>query len=572
MEKNFQELESYSVPSSSNWFSWSNIHEVERFSLREFFDGSSITRSPRIYKEYRDFIISKYREDPSRKLTFTEVRKSLVGDVSILHKVFTFLEKWGLINFDVKRNNEGDNCNGNGKTTSVGGEEEEESWKGRVKLEEGAPYGVRVVAAPNSMKPVAQLPPPTSVSVDGGRGIGEVGHNGFKWPPLASYSDVFADLAQQEKKGLVCRSCKENCDSMHYEYTKEGSFILCEKCFKSGNYEENNSADDFKLINSGNQNNVWTEAETLHLLESVLKHGDDWDLVAQDVQTKSKMDCISKLMELPFGDRMLGSAQRKRKFLDLTGDVSNLKQGKLAFKESQESAKVEDPSHELKDEGQQNGYTDTEGQPPKRIRMEPTSNTTYLMNQVARISTAVGPHVTASAAEAAVTALCYENQCSREVFDEDNIFVDLKASAENIEQKRAAQGNLLDGDEGPKQSEIQGPSSEKDTIQINLRMRAATATALGAAAAHAKYLADQEERRMEQLMAIMIETQMKKLKRKMKYFDELELIMEKENAHIEELEESLVADRLNVLQRIFNAGISRWKDHASVKSETGSVQ
>ncbi|CAA3032892.1 SWI SNF complex subunit SWI3A [Olea europaea subsp. europaea] len=137
---------------------------------------------------------------------------------------------------------------------------------------------------------------------------------------------------------------------------------------------------------------------------------------------------------------------------------------------------------------------------------------------------------------------------------------------------RRAQGNLLDGDEGPKQSEIQGPSSEKDTIQINLRMRAATATALGAAAAHAKYLADQEERRMEQLMAIMIETQMKKLKRKMKYFDELELIMEKENAHIEELEESLVADRLNVLQRIFNAGISRWKDHASVKSETGSVQ
>ncbi|KAL2515055.1 SWI/SNF complex subunit SWI3A [Forsythia ovata] len=570
MEKIFQDLEPYSVPSYSNWFSWSNIHEVERFSLREFFDGSSITRSPRIYKEYRDFIISKYREDPSRKLTFTEVRKSLVGDISILHKVFTFLEKWGLINVDVKSDKEADNCNGNCKPISIGGEEEEEGWKGRVKVEEGAPYGVRVVAAPNSMKPVASLPPPPSVRADGGRGVGEVGENGFKWPPLASYSDVFGDSVQQEKKNvLVCGSCKEKCDSVHYEYTKEGSFILCEKCFKSGNYE-NKLADDFKLINSGNQSDVWTEAETLLLLESVLKHGDDWDLVAQDVQTKSKLDCISKLMELPFGDLMFGSANRKSKFLDVTGDVSNFKQAQLDFNESQESAKVEDPSHGLKDEGQQNGYADTQGQPLKRVRMEPTSNTSSsLMNQVARISTAVGPHVTASAAEAAVTALCYENQCSREIFDDDDNFIDLKASADNIEQKRAAQGNLLDGDEGPKQSETQGPSSHKDTIQINLRMRAATATALGAAAAHAKCLADQEEREMEHLMATMIEAQLKKLKRKMKYFDDLELIMEKENAHIEELEESLVADRLNVLQSIFDAGISRWRDHASVKSQTG---
>lgn len=40
--------------------------------------------------------------------------------------------------------------------------------------------------------------------------------------------------------------------------------------------------------------------------------------------------------------------------------------------------------------------------------------------QVARISGAVGPHITASAAEAAVTALCYENQCSTDIFDEDD--------------------------------------------------------------------------------------------------------------------------------------------------------
>lgn len=32
----------------------------------------------------------------------------------------------------------------------------------------------------------------------------------------------------------------------------------------------------------------------------------------------------------------------------------------------------------------------------------------------------LGPHVTASAADAAVTSLCYENQCSKELFDDDD--------------------------------------------------------------------------------------------------------------------------------------------------------
>lgn len=40
--------------------------------------------------------------------------------------------------------------------------------------------------------------------------------------------------------------------------------------------------------------------------------------------------------------------------------------------------------------------------------------------QVAHISGAVGPHIAASAAEAAVTALCYENQCSTDIFDGDD--------------------------------------------------------------------------------------------------------------------------------------------------------
>ena len=48
---------------------------------------------------YRNSIIKHYRADPSRKISFTDVRKALVGDVGSIRRVFDFLEAWGLINY-----------------------------------------------------------------------------------------------------------------------------------------------------------------------------------------------------------------------------------------------------------------------------------------------------------------------------------------------------------------------------------------------------------------------------------------------------------------------------------------
>lgn len=56
-------------------------------------------------------------------------------------------------------------------------------------------------------------------------------------------------------------------------------------------------------------------------------------------------------------------------------------------------------------------------------------------------------------------------------------------------------------------SENQDSSSTKDDIPATLRIRTAVATALGAAAAHAKLLADQEEREIEHLVANIIGTE-----------------------------------------------------------------
>ncbi|CAI9280582.1 unnamed protein product [Lactuca saligna] len=582
------EFELYTIPGSSAWFSWDNIHETEKTSLKEFFDGASFTRNPRVYKEYRDFIISKYREDPSRRLTFSEVRKSLVGDVNYLLKVFRFLEKWGLINFGAPSPSSASGGEDNDLVT----EDEEGRWK--VKVEEGPPHGVRVVAIPNSLKPVSL---PTTVSYINGSHLAD---SDFKMPPLSSHSDVYQELID-----LVCGNCKELCESGHYEYTKDKTSIICIKCFENGTYGNNKSLDDYKLIDStpDNKNNStsWTEAETLLLLESVLKHGDDWDLVAQNVQTKSKLECISKLIQLPFGHLMLGPTYDRFRHQDANINPNNQKKGQVCppVPPPQETKDVE-PESKI----EQNGDADSEAPPPKRICIEPISDSSQidnkdeqvapllvapeelkekesqvsdfkiqkqqdgdledicvvkndcskvvpnvshsLMQQVARISAVVGPHVAASAAEAAVTGLCEENEIPKEIFDNEE---------NDNEPERISQGN---------DSEME---SEKGVIPLPLRMRATSATALGAAAAHAKLLAIQEEREVERLVSTVINTQLKKLQYKMELLKEVEVIMEKEYSQIAEVEESLVVERMEVVEKAVDGGVSRWRDRTVVKSQ-----
>ena len=56
----------------------------------------------------------------------------------------------------------------------------------------------------------------------------------------------------------------------------------------------------------------------------------------------------------------------------------------------------------------------------------------------------------------------------------------------------------------------------------------AAAAALAAGAVKAKHLASVEERKIKSLVALLVETQMKKLEIKLKHFEELEAIMDRE--------------------------------------------
>ena len=89
------------LPSCSSWFNFDNINEIEINALPEFFCGKFPSKTKEIYKNYRNFIINLYRENPKKYLTSTTCRKHLAGDGCSILRIHAFLEHWGLINFKV---------------------------------------------------------------------------------------------------------------------------------------------------------------------------------------------------------------------------------------------------------------------------------------------------------------------------------------------------------------------------------------------------------------------------------------------------------------------------------------
>ncbi|CAR21163.1 Rsc8p [Lachancea thermotolerans CBS 6340] len=89
------------VPSFASWFQFSDVHEIERRILPDFFDDSSRFKTEKAYKDVRNFMINTYRLSPYEYLTVTAIRRNVAMDVASIVRIHNFLEQWGLINYQV---------------------------------------------------------------------------------------------------------------------------------------------------------------------------------------------------------------------------------------------------------------------------------------------------------------------------------------------------------------------------------------------------------------------------------------------------------------------------------------
>merc|ERR1712042_317021 len=87
------------------------------------------------------------------------------------------------------------------------------------------------------------------------------------------------------------------------------------------------------------------------------------------------------------------------------------------------------------------------------------------------------------------------------------------------------------------------PETAQDRLVKDGELQGAAAAALSSAAVKAKHLAAVEERKIKSLVALLVETQMKKLEIKLRHFEELEYIMDKEREALEYQRQQLIQER-----------------------------
>ena len=544
------EKELYVVPAHASWFKWETIHEIERASLPEFFSGRVPSKTPKIYKGYRDFIINTFRADVSKKITFTQCREKLAGDVNAIHRVFAFLEHWGLINFSVRSLGppttpllEGSGVGGGGGVGSDKAAGVNQSG-GAAKMKDaeggsvpsGPPAELRVVLARtgHDVNNLVQLKAPSRQAFLPESALGLVTQQG-KGGGVAP-NEIPAPASGMQ---FVCNISGKDCTQLRYHCTKIPDYDLSEtsyeQCKRDNKFPTGITADDFVRLDgssrakNGDDPAAWSNEETLLLLEALEYYGENWHEVSEHVGTKSQLQCIHHFLGLPIEDAFLdeleGQIQDRTLYSDRQGAGGGGKGGGGA------------------------GSLDP-------IPFADTGNP--VMAQVAFLATMVGPKVAAAAAQKALEVLS-----KTEPYAVANFAPPKPPSAAGTGgpagaqqgggQAAAPEAASADGDAhgasgAPGASGAMGaPTASgkgKDGPFPAAAVKAAAATGLAAAAVKAKLMADREEQEIQKLVIQVVEKQMLKLEMKLKAFEDLDSLLEKEKAELATARLHLFAEKV----------------------------
>ncbi|XP_034549680.1 SWI/SNF complex subunit SMARCC2 isoform X3 [Notolabrus celidotus] len=488
------------IPSYAAWFDYNSVHAIERRALPEFFNGKNKSKTPEIYLAYRNFMIDTYRLNPQEYLTSTACRRNLAGDVCAIMRVHAFLEQWGLINYQVD----------------------------------------------SESRPTPMGPPPTS-----------------HFHVLADTPSSLVPLQPKTSQTPASQQMMSFPDKVKDKPADLQNFGLRTDMYskKTGSAKSKSAASTMR---------EWTEQETLLLLEGLEMYKDDWNKVSEHVGSRTQDECILHFLRLPIEDPYLEDhssslgplayqpipfSQAGNPVMSTVAFLASVVDPRVAsaaaksaleefsrMKEEVPAALVEahvrrveeaarvsgrqDPLYGLEgsgiaEEGSDESKSDSQSSEDKRDAKESKD----------------GP---AEEEEKQAENGKKEEERGREQEGEREAEKTESEMGDGEKEKDGKEGT----EEGQRETESEGERKakvERDMGEGNLAT--AAASALAAAAVKAKHLAAVEERKIKSLVALLVETQMKKLEIKLRHFEELETIMDREREALEYQRQQLLADR-----------------------------
>ncbi|KAF4836912.1 SWI/SNF and RSC complexes subunit ssr2 [Colletotrichum siamense] len=495
------------LPSYSTWFDMNTINDIERKAMSEFFNSRNRSKTPAVYKDYRDFMINTYRLNPVEYLTVTACRRNLAGDVCAIMRVHSFLEQWGLINYQVDAEQ---------RPSHVG-----PPFTGHFKIICDTPRGLQpwqpssdaVVSAgkpsaDTEKKASATSGPKTDVNLEVSRNIYEASAKGAKLNKTepktngdAPITNGISGVEEATKTPIVkvnCHTCGIDCTRLYYHSSQtdpnsKTKYDVCPSCYLEGHLPGNQTSAQFTRMENPTYTTVldrdapWSDAEILRLLEGIERMDDDWNEIADHVGTRTREECVLQFLSLDiegkYADDLAVNAPTGLAMLGTQG-------GHLPF------SQADNP----------------------------------VMSVVGFLAGLADPASTAAAAN---------------------------KSAEELTRKLRRR---LEGGDSGEQATTNGKGKDKDgdSMEIDVTTTTTTTTStttlatipMATMGARAAGLVSHEEREMTRLVSAAANLTLQKLELKLKYFNEMEAILQAERRELERGRQQLFLDRLAFKRRV----------------------
>ncbi|KAG5274414.1 hypothetical protein AALO_G00135880 [Alosa alosa] len=468
------------IPSYAAWFDYNSVHAIERRALPEFFNGKNKSKTPEIYLAYRNFMIDTYRLNPQEYLTSTACRRNLAGDVCAIMRVHAFLEQWGLINYQVD----------------------------------------------SESRPTPMGPPPTS-------------HFQVLADTPSSLIPLQPKTTQQSATTQQLLSFPEKVKDKPADLQ---NFGLRTDIYKKTGPNKNK--------NPASATRDWTEQETLLLLEGLEMYKDDWNKVSEHVGSRTQDECILHFLRLPIEDPYLEEgaplgplayqpvpfSQSGNPVMSTVAFLASVVDPRVAsaaaksaleefsrMKEEVPAALVEAHVRRVEEAARSSGRPDPlyglEGSGIAGTGLEDADKPAEETSEESK-------------GESQPSEDKKENKESKEEMVEE----EEKGDSAKKEEERARDGEAERETEKPDSEMGEGDKERENKNLLDEGQK-------GRRRWRKRHLAAVEERKIKSLVALLVETQMKKLEIKLRHFEELETIMDREREALEYQRQQLLADR-----------------------------
>lgn len=341
------------IPSFSRWFDMNKIHSIEEKLFPDILLETNAVKlgykTRESYKNMRDFMINCYRLNPREYLTITAIRRNLCGDVTTIIRIHQFLEKWGLINYQIDPRT---------KPSLVGPQ-----YTGHFQITLDTPTGLIPYIPENDKKDKKDSKLKSTVSKSDK--IGETSSNNkIVDNNTTSGSSFNLEIRKNiysidSKQSFLtpnviqyfCNICGKDATDSRYHNLKIKSYVhnstsainnanvICQLCYDQGLFPSSFQNTDYIKLSKNLNQDVWSEQEILLLLEGIemfatydqsningnlnSNSNSQWDRIADHVGSKSREQCIIKFIQLPIEDNYLSSLINSTKSDKDSSDISN---------------------------------------------------------------------------------------------------------------------------------------------------------------------------------------------------------------------------------------------------------